>query len=73
MQKEHVVYALTGLAVDFAELGRMAKANELMYMASVESLVTRFAALLNEANEDELVNDLISKRVVEEQRARTGR
>ena len=71
MQKEHLMYALSGLAVEVAEQGAKDFAEVLIEMCLNEDIPQRLAQLVTEADEDELVLFLIEARMKEERDART--
>lgn len=68
MQQEHVIYALSGLAVEAAEQGLPDFAQSLIEMCLNEEVPKRLATLMSEADEDELVLFLIEERMKEERR-----
>jgi hypothetical protein len=70
MQKEHVMYALTGLAVEASQQGLTDFAEELILMTNNDDVCKRLATLLTESDEDDLVQFLIEERIKEEQAAK---
>ena len=70
MQKEHLMYALSGLAVEVAEHGFRDFAEILIEMTLNEAIPERLAQLVTQSDEDELVQFLIEERIKEEARAR---
>ena len=73
MQREHVAYALGRLAGDFAGRGDFETAQALFGLGFNATFIELFAEKLRQANESELVNNLISERVVREQREAKSR
>lgn len=73
MQPEHVIYALSGLAVEAQKQNHSAFAEMLVYMTLNPEITARLAALLTESDEDELVQHLIEERIKDEQRRRISR
>lgn len=72
MQREHVEYALTGLATLFEQLEQPQTVVALIKLARNTPFTEKFAQLLNEAAESEFVESVISARVVKEAKKRAA-
>lgn len=72
MQKEHVMYAVTGVAIDAMELGLDALTQLLVAIAANDHIMRQMTRYLNESDEDELVQALIEDRIKREQRGVAG-
>lgn len=66
MQREHVMYALFALAEDYQELGDVMAATALRNLGTTELFINLLLDRLNEADEIEVVNEVIERRIREE-------